>query len=103
MACGRDMSKVRFGPQFNPIRKILGILAFDRSFLTKYSSLERTPLEVAESIDQSRIVEHDVPLQGVEFRCGYPGINEPHEVALVENYLNKDPVQQAVLSEILVR
>jgi 3-deoxy-manno-octulosonate cytidylyltransferase (CMP-KDO synthetase) len=103
MSCGRDLSKVRFGPQFNPIRKILGILAFERSFLAKYSSLERTPLEVAESIDQSRIVEHDVPLQGVEFRCGYPGINEPREVALVENYLNKDPLQQAVLSEILVR
>ena len=103
MSCGRDLSKVRFGSQFDPILKILGILAFDRSFLAKYSSLERTPLEVAESIDQSRIIEHDVSLQGVEFRCGYPGINEPHEVALVEKYLNEDPVQQAVLSEILVQ
>ena len=73
MSCGRDLSKVRFGPQFNPIRKILGILAFDRSFLAKYSSLERTPLEVAESIDQSRIVEHDVPLQGVRISMWLSG------------------------------
>src|SRR5262249_24890860 len=78
MSCARDFSRVRFGPQFDPIRKILGVLAFERSFLTRYLCLERTPLEVAESIDQSRMIEHDVHLQGVEFRCGYPGINEPH-------------------------
>ena len=60
-------------------------------------------MEIVESIDQSRIVERDVPLRGVEFRFGYPGINAPHEVALVEKYLNEDPEQMAVLSEILVR
>jgi CMP-2-keto-3-deoxyoctulosonic acid synthetase len=68
--------------------------------LERYGCLERTPLEQAEAIDQSRIIEHDVMLRSVDFRKGYPGINEPREVALVEEYLQTDAVQQAALQEI---
>jgi 3-deoxy-manno-octulosonate cytidylyltransferase (CMP-KDO synthetase) len=103
LSCARDLSKLRLSPGFEPARKILGIIAFEKSFLAKYSRLDRTPLEIGESIDQSRIVENDVPLYGVQFGHGYPGINEPHEVALVEKYLSEDPAQRAVLNEILRR
>lgn len=101
MSCARDLSKLRLSEHFEPARKILGILAFERSFLMKYSSMKRTPLEVGESIDQSRIVESDVSLQGVEFHRGYIGINEPHEVAVVEKCLQEDPAQRNVLDAIL--
>ena len=101
MSCMRDLSNIRLSATFYPARKILGILAFERSFLEAYSRLGRTPLEIAESIDQSRIVESDVKLQGVEFTRGYIGINEPHEVATVEACLRDDPLQTAVLKEIL--
>lgn len=101
--CSRDFSKVPLSADggFQPIRKVLGILGYRRDFLARYSTLARTPLEVAESIDQSRIVEHDVALHGVEFKRGYPGINEPREVAVVRDYLNEDPMQQAILQELL--
>ena len=83
------------------LRKILGILGYRRDFLERYGGLARTPLEVAESIDQSRIIEHDVMLRSVEFSNGYPGINEPREVAVVERVLEEDPAQQAVLREVV--
>ena len=100
--CSRDFPLLPFHKDgAGVVRKILGILAYERSFLDRYGRLERTPLETAESIDQSRIVEHDVFLQGVSFTHGYPGINEPREVPVVEGYLRQDPLQRAVLSEIL--
>jgi hypothetical protein len=40
-------------------------------------------------------------LCGVEFVKGYPGINEPREVEVVKKYLDEDPLQRAVLEEIL--
>ena len=101
--CSRDFSKIPLATEggFEPIRNVLGILGYRRDFLERYVALARTPLEVAEAIDQSRIVEHDVTLQSVEFARGYPGINEPREVAVVQEHLNTDPRQQAILQELL--
>jgi 3-deoxy-manno-octulosonate cytidylyltransferase (CMP-KDO synthetase) len=100
--CSRDFSLLPIvADGFEPVRKILGILAYRRSFLESYGAMERTPLEIAESIDQSRIIEHDVPLHAVEFAKGYPGINEPREVAVVEKYLAEDPLQLDALEAIL--
>jgi 3-deoxy-manno-octulosonate cytidylyltransferase (CMP-KDO synthetase) len=100
--CSRDFSKLASrGAGFEPVFRILGILAFSRGFLARYSTLSRTPIETAESIDQSRIVEHDIDLHGVPFSRGYPGINEPREVALVEDFLREDARQRDVLERIL--
>jgi 3-deoxy-manno-octulosonate cytidylyltransferase (CMP-KDO synthetase) len=100
--CARDFSWLPFAANgFEPVRRILGIIAFSRPFLARYGPLPRTPLELAESIDQSRILEHDVPLRAVDFTHGYPGINEPREVGLVERYLNEDVRQRQVLDRIL--
>lgn len=101
--CARDFSGLvgRIGERFEPLRRILGILGYSREFLERYSALPRTPLEVAEGIDESRVIEHDMPLRSVEFSKGYPGINEPREIELVEQCLRESPAQQALLREIL--
>ncbi len=100
--CARDFSRLALRTAgFAPVYRILGILAFSCGFLARYSTLSRTPVETAESIDQSRIVEHDIDLRGVLFSRGYPGINEPREVALVEEFLRDDPRQRQVVEAIL--
>ena len=103
--CSRDFSRLssNVGPTFEPIRRLLGILGYRRDFLRCYGSLTRTPLETAESIDQLRILEHDVALQGVEFSSGYPGINEPRELEMVRAFLHEDSQQKAVLEKVLVQ
>jgi 3-deoxy-manno-octulosonate cytidylyltransferase (CMP-KDO synthetase) len=101
LSCSRDYSNVPLKAPFEPLRIILGILAYEKNFLMNFSKLQRTPYETAESIDQSRIVEHDIVLQGVPFTRGYPGINEPREVEQVEHFLNNDPRQKDLLSQIL--
>ena len=102
--CSRDFSKLPFAASgFEPARKILGILAYERACLESYGGLARTPLETAESIDQSRMVEYDIAVRGVDFSHGYPGINEPREVALVEGFMQQDARQREILARILGR
>lgn len=100
--CARDVSALapKLGEDFEPVRRILGILAYRRDFLERYGRLTQTPLERAEAIDQSRILEHDVMLRAVEFSRGYPGINEPREVKVVTAFLEGDSTQHALLQEI---
>lgn len=105
LLCSRNFSALgkKLKTPWNPIRRILGILAYRRDFLERYLTLKRTPLETAESIDQSRIIEHDVPLLSVPFIRGYVGINEQREVDVVQACLNEDPHQRAVLQELLAQ
>jgi len=105
LVCSRDYARLarRLGAGFDPIRRVIGILGYRRDFLLRYGTLAQTPLEAAEAIDQSRIVEHDVELRAVEFTKGFPGINEPREIAVVEQYLDAHPAQQTVLEAVLHR
>lgn len=101
--CARDCSslfRLENGTG-GPIRSLLGILAYRLDYLDRYAELSRTPMEKAESIDQSRIIEHDGILQSVPFTAGYPGINHPSEAAQAERILAFDPLQQEVLKQVL--
>jgi 3-deoxy-manno-octulosonate cytidylyltransferase (CMP-KDO synthetase) len=103
LLCARDFSTLPRTKGFEPFRRILGILGFRKDFLDGYPQLPRTPLEVAESIDQSRIVENDVCLKAVLFSKGYPEINEPREVDLVLKIFETDPLQQFVVEGVETR
>ena len=101
--CTRDCSFLPRvdGRGLEPIRILLGILGYRLDYLDRYAKLPRTPLEKVESIDQSRIIEHDGVLQGVPFSRGYMGINYPDEVREVERLLASDRLQQKVLKKVL--
>ncbi len=103
LCCARDFSALPLDGAggWEPVRVILGILGYRRDLLERYGRLARTPLERAEAIDQSRLLEHDLTLRGVEFSRGYPAINEPQDVARVQASLARDPGQQAVLQQVL--
>ncbi len=101
--CARDLSHLAgtLKAPWEGVRRILGILGYRKDFLERYLTMGRTPLERAESIDQFRILEHDVPLRGILFHKGYLGINESRELPVVRCFLEKDPLQQAVLQDVL--
>ena len=103
MYCSRDFSHVFPSPAatYDPVRIILGILAYRKDFLLKYGRMARAPLESVTSVDQNRILENDVTIASVGFACGYPGINEPREVPLVERFLSQDQRQNILLAKIL--
>ena len=99
--CARDFTHLNLCKEFEPVRKILGILGYCRESLLAFSHLSRTPLESSQSIDQSRIIEHGIPLSSVPFEKGYPGINDLREEQMVREILKTDREQMAILRKIL--
>lgn len=83
------------------VRQVLGLLAFERGVLARFAMADRTPYEVAASIDQSRLLETDVAIAAVELAAAYPGVNLPKDLKDVERTLNEDPQQRAMLEAIL--
>ena len=100
--CARRIEHVKLNETFDPVRRSIGVMAYSGPFLKQYGKLPRTPLEIAEGIDQLRIVEHDLSLKTVEFTEAYPSINELREVDLVEKWLTDNPNQARTLRKILV-
>jgi 3-deoxy-manno-octulosonate cytidylyltransferase (CMP-KDO synthetase) len=54
------------GRSISGCRKHIGIYLYRREFLLKFVKLEPTPLEIAESLEQLRILEHGYPIHLVE-------------------------------------
>jgi len=98
--CARDFRHLNLNTTFEPVRKILGVLGYTRESLFAFSRLNRTPLETTQSIDQSRIIEHEIPLLAVPFEKGYPGINDSREEQMVRKIFQTDPMQRSILKGI---
>lgn len=82
------------------VRKILGVIAYRKDFLMKLTGLQSTPIELAEFIEQMRIIENDYILQSVPVSPSLPSVNEPHEAGVVLEYIQQDPEQKALLEQI---
>ena len=82
------------------VRKILGLIAYRKDFLTKLTSLCSTPIESAEFIEQMRILESDYILRSVPVAPSLPSVNEPHEADLVLKHIQQDSEQRALLEKI---
>jgi 3-deoxy-manno-octulosonate cytidylyltransferase (CMP-KDO synthetase) len=75
-----------------PLYKQVCIIPFQRDFLYKYSSLEPTPLEKAESIDMLRVLEHGYKVRMVPFDLMTYSVDTPEDLARVEALMQKDPL-----------
>lgn len=89
-----------FDEQKKFIRKILGIIAYRKDFLMQLTSLPSAPIELAEFIEQMRILEADHTLQSVPVAPSLPSVNEPHEADVVLDYIQHDPEQKQLLEQI---
>lgn len=104
---GRIMHCFRRSPGYSSfeqqqafVRKILGIIAYRKDFLMKVTTLPSAPVELAEFIEQMRILENDYSLQSVPVVPSLPSVNEPHEADVVLEYILQDPEQKALLEKI---
>ena len=75
-----------------PLYKQVCIIPFRREFLLKFIQLPPTPLEVAESIDMLRILEHGYRVKMVESECVTHAVDTPDDLRIVEQMMEKDPL-----------
>ncbi len=76
----------------HPSYRQVPILGFRRDFCIKLSSLPEGPLEIQESIDLLRAVEHGMPLHTLITKYQTIGVDTPADLENVENVLGDDPV-----------
>ena len=82
-------------------RKILGIIAYKKEFLLHLTSLEESPIEQAEFIEQMRIIENNYNLKSVRMNTSLPSVNEPNEAKVVLEYIKNSSEQKQILKKIL--
>jgi 3-deoxy-manno-octulosonate cytidylyltransferase (CMP-KDO synthetase) len=83
-----------------PLYRQTGLSAFTESFLKLYSKLPPTPMEIAESIDFLRILEHGYPILGVVYQSETVGVDRPDDIGKVEAVLLQDPAQRELYRKI---
>jgi 3-deoxy-manno-octulosonate cytidylyltransferase (CMP-KDO synthetase) len=78
-----------------------GVSAFSKSFLRQYSNLEETPLEIAESVDFLRIIEHGLSIRGIIVSDETKGVDRPADVPIVEDMLKNNSEQNRLYQKIM--
>jgi 3-deoxy-manno-octulosonate cytidylyltransferase (CMP-KDO synthetase) len=70
-------------PSKQPAYKHIGLYAYRRSFLLALARLQPTPLEVAESLEQLRALEHGFRIRAVEIQHDSVGVDTPEDLERV--------------------
>ena len=75
-----------------------GVMAFTHGFLKQFAGLSQTPLELAESVDMMRVLEHGIPLYIAFTETETIGIDTPDDKARGEEMLAADPLTERYLN-----
>jgi 3-deoxy-manno-octulosonate cytidylyltransferase (CMP-KDO synthetase) len=72
-----------------PYYKHLGIYAYRPQFLLQYTKLPMTPLQVAEDLEQLKVLEHGYKIKAAVVARASAGVNTPEDIKKVEQELCK--------------
>lgn len=70
-----------------PFLKHIGLYAYRRDFLLKYSTLPQTPLQIHEDLEQLKVLEHGYSIQVAIVKEGGIGVDLPEDIQKVEKRL----------------
>jgi 3-deoxy-manno-octulosonate cytidylyltransferase (CMP-KDO synthetase) len=72
--------------------KHVGAYGYKKWFLMKYNSMEKSYLEMAEALEQLRVLENGYKIKVVETRNQSIGVDTPDQVALVEAQMAEERI-----------
>ena len=78
----------------------LGLMVFSKASLELYASLPSTPLEIIESIDQLRFLEHQIPIKVLTDNKETHSVDSPDDIAKVEALMLHDEVARTYCTTI---
>lgn len=82
-----------------PRYKQLGLIAFRRDYLSRYyNELTRTRLEIAESIDMLRVLEHGDNLRTAPVGYSSVAVDTPENLKIVQGLMANDVLAKSYLS-----
>ena len=75
-----------------PMLKQVCIIPFQRDFLIKFNQLEPTPLEIVESVDMLRILEHGYKIKMIQTNKDTYSVDTIDDLKRVEKLMKHDPL-----------
>ncbi len=82
-----------------PRWKQLGIILFEKKLLLEYIKLPPTPLEIIESVDMNRLLEHGRRIKMVKTAFKSYGVDVPADLEFVTEQLKMDALVRKYLKE----
>ncbi len=73
-------------------QKQVCIIPFQRDFLLKFNSLTPTPLEIAESVDMMRVLEHGYKVHMIPTKFEVYSVDTHEDLLKVEKIMENDPL-----------
>ena len=70
-----------------PVYKHIGLYAYRREFVRELAALPQTPLELAESLEQLRALEHGFQIRAVETHYDSIGVDTPEDLERVRRQM----------------
>ncbi len=80
------------GAEVVPMFKQVCVIPFRRNFLLKFNQLTPTPLEIVESVDMLRILEHGYRVKMVRSDYRTYSVDTPDDLKIVVKEMIKDPL-----------
>lgn len=80
-----------------PMWKQLGLILFSRKALLDYTQMTPTPLEIIESVDMNRFLEHGIKIKMISTAHRIFGVDVPEDLQAVEPLLRNDPLTEKYL------
>ncbi len=77
-----------------------GISAFTKKFLSQFTNMVPTSLEIIESVDFLRILQHGYKIRGVSFHKEMFGVDRKEDVKKIEEIIKNDPIQNGYYARI---
>lgn len=77
-----------------PMLKQVCVIPFRRDFLKTFIELPPTPLEIIESVDMLRAMEHGYKVKMIMTKFESYSVDTPEDLAYVEPFVKKDPLTQ---------
>ena len=73
-----------------PMKKQVCVIPFARRFLLEYTEMSPTPLEIAESVDMMRVLEHGLKVKMVQTRYKSHAVDTENDLRKVEKLMSGD-------------
>jgi 3-deoxy-manno-octulosonate cytidylyltransferase (CMP-KDO synthetase) len=81
----REPIPTRFKTADIPMAKQVAVMPFRRDFLLTYTDMQPTPLEIIESVDMMRVLEHGMKVRMAITRHHTCAVDVPSDIKLVED------------------
>jgi 3-deoxy-manno-octulosonate cytidylyltransferase (CMP-KDO synthetase) len=78
-----------------------GISAFTKKFLSQFTNMTPTSLEIIESVDFLRILQHGYKIRGVVFHQEMFGVDRKEDIKKIEEIIRNDPTQNRYYKRII--